>query len=416
MTRLGEFWLDPRLRLRQLHERIQSSLWVVPAIAAVVAITLAYVAVAFDRAFPELSVVLYNGGPESAREVLSTIASSMLTFKALVFSITILVLQLASNQFSPRVIRTFLREPSTKAALGIFIGTFVYAVVVLSHVRSTEPSFTPTIATLAALALVLVSVGTFIHYLHRMSQAVRAITVLTKIAAETRDIIEEVLVASDQPRDAPHAAPPLPDGPPDRVLCRSDPPGVLTFVDEARLVELAHDSDVVLELVPRVGDFVPRGAPLLRIWGRAELDDSSCLGAIAFDRERTAPQDPAFGFRQLVDVAVRALSPGINDPSTAVQALDQLHDLVRRLAGTEFPSPARRDGDEVVRFVLHQLSFREYVQLAFEEIGTYGAEAPQVPRRLVAALEDCLGVARPEHRAPLEEQLVRAHARARAIR
>jgi uncharacterized membrane protein len=395
--------LAPNLRVRQLVHRIHDSIWLFPTVGVVLGVVLSRGLVALDRHLDHGDdTFFFDGGPESARELLSTVTSSMLTFTALVFSITILVLQLASNQFSPRAVRTFLEENITKLALGTFVGTFVYAVSVLSQVRA-DPGFVPAIATWVALGSVLVSVGVFIRYIHQMTHSIRAISVITKIAAEARDAIERMFpdpVAHEAPHDAS-----APDGPPDHVIEHTGEPAVITFIDADCLLSLAHEHACVVQLVPKVGDFVPTRAPLLWIWGESVPDDKQCRSAIAFDIERTIEQDPAFGLRQLVDIALRALSPSTNDPSTAVQALDHIHDLLRRLTTCSFPSRYRADDEGELRIIVNALSYRDYVQLALDEIRANTTKGThQVWERLQRLLEDCVTVAGPEQREVLEEQ------------
>lgn len=402
---LRDLRLDPRLHLRQLLDRLRTSLWVTPTVASLLALALTVGLLEVDEHVKTRTYTLvFRGGPESARQLLSTIATSMLTFTALVFSITILVLQLASNQFSPRVVRTFLQERVTKLAMGMFVGTFVYSVLVLSQVRSEPGELVPEVATFAALVLVLASVGVFIRYIHRMTHAIRAISVVSTIARDTRRIIDREFC--DRPRHLPRATERVVEGPADRVFVNNGSPGVLTFVDVERLVELAREQDAVLVLLPRIGDFLPRGAPWLRVWGEVPREDA-CCAAIALDIERTLEQDPAFGLRQLVDIAVRALSPGTNDPSTAAQALDYIHDILRDLTLREWPPCEHRDADGAIRLVARSLDYGDYVRLAMQEIRMYGATAIQVRQRLAAIASDLLSIAPPARRSILDDELRR---------
>lgn len=394
-----------RLQLQRLTERVKASLWLAPTIATLAAIALATMLPMIDRRIAQdrRAWFLFGGGVESARELLSTIASSMISLTALVFSITVLVLQLASGQFSPRVIRTFLQEPATKVAMAVFVGTFVYALIVLTKVRAAPGEFVPALAVWFAFVLILASVGVFIHYIDRMANSVRAITVLTRVAAETRDGID--CMYPDMMSEEIEAEHTLPSREPDVVVHHAGPPGVVAAVDADALLHLATRAGVLIALTSRIGDFIPTDAPLFRIWGASDLDRAALSSTVAIEEERTPPQDPAFGFRQLVDVAVRALSPGLNDPTTAVQALDQLHDLVRRLSRRHFPAEARADGTGAVRLVLPRPGFDDYVRLAFEEIFEYGKSSVQVVRRLRGALQDCMAVASPARRQVLREQL-----------
>lgn len=190
------------------------------------------------------------------------------------------------------------------------------------------------------------------------------------------------------------------------VVIRSTSAGVCVAVAEDRLLEVASGAGIVVQIVPVVGEFVPEGAPLLHVWAGERLDDEDELRhCVAMGKERTMHQDPAFGFRQLVDIAERALSPGVNDPTTAVQALDQLHDLLRRLARRRIPSPVRLDGRGEVRVIAPRLDWDDYVALAFDEIRLYAGRSLRVTRRMRGALEDLLSVAPPARRPALERQL-----------
>lgn len=394
-----------QLRLERMKEHVKTSLWPAPTVATLAAIALATGLPLVDQRIAQdrSAWFLFGGGAESARALLSTISSSMISFTALVFSITVLVLQLASGQFSPRVIRTFLQEPATKLAMAVFVGTFVYALVVLTKVRAAPDVFVPALAVWFAFALILASVGVFIHYIDRMANSVRAITVLTRIAAETRDGIDRMY--PDDVSEEPEAGNARPSHQPDLVIHHAGAPGVVIAVDADTLLHLASSAGALIALVPRIGDFVPTDTQLFRVWGSGEVDQAALLRAVAIEEERTPHQDPAFGFRQLVDIAVRALSPGLNDPTTAVQALDQLHDLVRRLCRRRFPAEARADESGSVRLLLPRPTFDDYVTLAFEEILAYGKSSVQVIRRMRGALQDCMAVAPPARQRVLREQL-----------
>lgn len=401
-------------KLTSLKHRIGTSLWLAPTAGVVAAFAGAWALQRIDEVLGQdrTAWFLFGGDAESARELLSLIASSMITLTALVFSITVLALQLASGQFSPRVIRNFLRDPATKLAMATFVGTFVYAIMLLTTVRVSPGEFVPALGVMVAVALVLASVAVFINYINRITQSVRAITVLTQVAAETRASIDEMYPGGVF--EEPVAEPFVPERAADLVVDHAGAPGVVTTVDEGLLMELAVEADVVIALVPRIGDFVPGGAPLFRVWGAGHPEGKRLRGAVAIEKERTPDRDPAFGFRQLVDVAIRALSPGVNDPTTATQSLDHLHDLVRRLTRRRFPSEARADEHGSLRLVLPRLDYEGYVRLAFEEIREYGSESVQVMRRLRDVLTDCISIAPDGRREVLHAELERA-TRARGV-
>ena len=379
------------LWLQSLREHLRLSLWFVPSVLTIAAALLALLLVAVDqRRAVDGSEFLFSfgGSPEGARSVLSTIAQSMLTFTGLVFTITMLVLQLASSQLSPRVMRTFLRDRGNQVVLGTFVATFVFTLLVLREVRTPidgSDAFVPAISVWVAFALLLASIGAFVWYIDHMAHAIRASTVIANIWTETVKAIERLYPerVGVQAGDTDWA----PSNPPGIVL-KSPKAGVVVRVDEAALLEATAGDDRVIELCPRVGDFIPQGAPLVRLWGAWTRDTAEEVrDGVAIDGERTMDQDAAFGFRQLVDVAVRALSPGTNDPTTAVQALDRIHDLLRRLAQREIPSPIR-SLDGRVRLILPRPTWDDYVQLGLEEIRLAGATQVQVIRRLRAILDD----------------------------
>ena len=405
------------IRAAAFLDRFRSRLWFIPGGFVVGAILASFVLVPLDRlvdqtAAVDLSGILFAGGPESARLVLSTIAAAMLTFTALVYSITMLVLQQASSQLSPRVMRTFLRDRVNQSVLGLFIATFLYALLVLREVRSpaTGTDFVPAIAVTVAFVLVIASVVFFIVYIHHMAQSIRAASVLRSVGDETRSAIGRLYPEGigDEPTVPPPA---LPERPADDLLLLDRAPGVITSVDEEALLGLTRKHGVVVELLHYVGDFIPSDGPLLRLWWMQGKDPERAISTQAFSAavqtgpERTMTQDAAFGFRQIVDIAERALSPGVNDPTTAVQAIDELHDLLRRLARRHIPSPVRLADDGAVMVRLPRPAWEDYVALAVDEIRQYGAGSIQVARRLRYLLLDLKQFAPDSRQAPLDRQL-----------
>lgn len=386
------------------------SLWFIPALCVASSVALSAVTVAIDRRIPQEKTAwfLFGGGPESARNLLSTIAAAMVTSLSLVFSVTMVVLQLASAQYSPRVLRTFIRDRLVQAVLGVYIATFVYSLLVLPAVRTGGEGggrpFVPALAVTVSLVLSLVSLALFVRYIDHIAQATRAVTVLNSVGAEGRQAL--VAMYPEQMGDEGHDAETLDSlGAPTSVI-PAGTPGVCVAVDEDRLLELASRAGVVVRIVPVVGEFVPEGAPLLEVWGNTGADDNENLAeCLAVGQERTMHQDPAFAFRQIVDIADRALSPGVNDPTTAVQSIDQLHDLLRRLAPRRIPSPVRLDDSSAVRVFAPRFGWDDYVDLAFDEIRLYARSSIRVDRRLRGALDDLLSVVPAIRRPALERQV-----------
>jgi uncharacterized membrane protein len=397
---------DHDVRTAQLREAVRNGLWVIPAGCVAVAVPLALLLRQVDHAVGQGEVaLLFDGDASSAQSLLTTIATSIITFTSLVLSVTVVALQLASQQFSPRVLRTFFRDTGTKVALGIFIGTFVYTLVVLRqvHPAGTGEAFVPRVSITVAFVLVLVSLGSFLYYVNHVVHAIRIVSIIDAVAAETRAAIREADVEGE-PAD-PAA---VPDRPPDLVLGSERAPGAIVTIDEDDLVALAERHRCVIRLVPRMGEFVPSTAPLAEIWGDdgapppvAALD---VLRHIGLHRERTMQQDVAFGFRQLVDIAEKALSPAVNDPTTAVQVLDRLHDLLRRVAAARRPSGHHRDADGRVRLVHQVPTWAGLVGLACDEIRLYGGSSHQVQRRLRAMLDDLATVVDGDERDALDRQ------------
>jgi uncharacterized membrane protein len=379
--------------------------WVLPLLCAVIAAALGVGMTTLDALLGTSFTLpwLFAGGPEGARALLSAIITSMISFTGLVFSITIVVLQLTSSQFSPRVLRTFVRDWFNQLALGVFVATFVYALVVLRTVRGTSEfdPFVPQIATTLAFGFVLASVVVFLGYIHHIAQSIRVATIIARIGRDARALLER-----HHPPDAPPTVPVrLPIAPVHRVP--AERPGVVQCVDDDALSAVAEDHDATIRVLRAVGEFVPAGAPLLDVYAEQPLPRRPLLAAIRLDTERSLDQDVGFGLRQLVDIAERALSPGVNDPTTAVQVVDQLHDLLRRLATR--PLRPRRTVTSEGRLIVEvpEPDFAEYLALAVEEIARWGADDDRVLRRLGVMLDDLHDAARPEHRPALQRALAR---------
>jgi uncharacterized membrane protein len=385
-----------------LWAKLREGYWAIPAACVVVGGALAISLVHLDHGLDrEGLTVAFTGGPESARSLLSTIATAMFSLTALVFSITIVVLQLASSQFSPRALRTFLRDRQNQLALGVFLGTFVYALVALRAVRGRDglvDRFIPGITVTVAFLLVLVAVALFVQYIHHIAQSIRVVTIIDKIAGETRSAIDRV---------HPDSGPLEPDPPPSVVGARqvaAEGPGTVAAADVDRLVRIAAEEGGMVELVPCVGDFVATGMPLFDVVG-VDGRDGDLRAAVDLAVERDVRQDVAFGLRQLVDIAERALSPGVNDPSTAVQCLDQVHDLLRRLVARPYPSSTYHDDAGEPRAVVTSPAWSDHVALALDEIRHWGSRSPQVRQRMQAMVDDLIEIAAPERRGPLLARL-----------
>ncbi len=390
-------------RLQSLREHVRLSLWFMPALFALGAILLGIILLAVDQRLSGSATLffLYGGTAEGARSVLSTIAQSMLTFTGLVFTITMLVLQLASAQLSPRVMRTFLRDRSNQAVLGLFVATFVYTLVVLREVRSGvdgTAAFVPGLSIWVGFALLLGSVAAFVFYIDHMAHSIRATTVIGRIARETRQALDHLY--PDRVGQSGASEPRVDVSEESSIVINAPKAGVLLSVDEGRLSEAASGQRRV-QVLGAMGDFIAQGAPIARLSGPWDSGAADQIrDAVGIGDERSVEQDPAFGFRQLVDIALRALSPGTNDPTTAVQALDRLHDLLRHLVGRALPPRIHRDRSGQMKVALPGPAWEDYLELAVEEIRIAGCGQVQVARRLRRLLQDLLSIA-PDERTPV---------------
>lgn len=394
-----------QVSIARVRDRVRSAFWLVPALCAVAAVVLAVGIVSVDELIGDFqSRFLFPGPPEGARSLLGAIITAMITFTGLVFSITVVVLVLTSNQFSPRILRTFVRDRTIQWSLGIFVATFVYAMTVIRTVLGTnaDGAFVPRIAVTVAFLLVLASVGFFIVYISHIANMIRVSSIIATIGEQSRRLIEDRYPAGPPP-PTPTPTPTLPDT---ATVVANRRPGVVVSVNERGLTDQARRKNLVVALVPRVGDFVPAGAPLLQVCGDPEPDfEDDLVERVALDDERTMEQDVAFGFRQLVDIAEKALSPALNDPTTACQAVDAMHDLLRRLVTRASPSGGVADTDGQVRLIVRRYLFDDLLAVAVAEVWHFGRDSTQVPERLTTMLRDLESAARPEHRPAVQHWL-----------
>jgi uncharacterized membrane protein len=380
-------------RLGRLTDALAENLLLVPLLAFLIAFGLSRGLLVFDRTLDTSVRVwfVYGGSPQGARQLLATLAGSMITFTGLVFSSTILVLQLASSQFTPRIMRTFFRDRVIQGALGTFIATFAYAILVLREVRE-EPghSFVPGLSTYVAISLVWLSLAMFVAYINHIAERIRAVSIIAIAAQATSQTLQRL--HAKRPPQAVFERPASPG----QLVC-APAHGLVADVDAKTLLKFACTNTATLEVVPLAGDFLSAGSPLVRVWCERELsgaDIEAIAECVAIERDRTMRSDVLFGFRQLVDIADKALSPGINDPTTAVQVLDQLHELLRCVADRGPRSDAYGDDGGTVRVFVPSPSWAQYLDEALEEILLYGHGSIHVMRRLrvlVIDLEKSVG-------------------------
>lgn len=374
---------------------LRDSLWLLPAVAIAAAIVLAMVLVELEPPAWLPEALTFGGTPEGARAVLSELAGATITVVGLVFSLTVIALQMAAAQFTPRLLRTFLADRRTQVVLAGMLGSAVYDVAVLRTVRSTGDDvelFVPGIAVTVALLFAVVAVGLLVFFLHHVTRQLRVDLVMGYIAGETRHQLQHLDAARERLPD--REPPTVPVGARAVVAQRG---GYLQAVDLHGLARLACDAGIRVRLRPGLGESVSRGTTLAWIWsdgaerreGAAAVDVGHGIhGAVHLGPDRTESRDLTFGLRQLTDIAVKALSPSINDPTTARQAVEQLASVLVDLADHPLGTDLVEDPDGQVRVAVPRPSFAAHLALSTTPIRRYAAEEPQVLRALAGLLTD----------------------------
>ena len=398
-------------RMQAVRDSLRTQLWPVPTIGVLAAIGLGFTLPLVDESVdedlpPTVSAILFSGGPEAARSVLEAVSSSLITVTSLTFSLTVVTLQLASSQFSPRLLRTFIRDRFVHVVLALFLATFAFALTVLRTVRSGDDpsgSFVPKISVTVAFVLAIASVLGLVLFLAHLAREIRVETMLRNVHQDAKDTIDKVFPANAPPQPAE----PQPTG--DRFRIRSEHSGFLTAIDDQALLEAAQAAGAVVRIDSKPGSSLIAGVPFATAWpanadtlsekDRAELG-RRVNAAVQTGTERTAVQDVAFGFRQLVDVASRALSPSTNDPTTAIHAMAYLSSLLGYLADRNTGSRLLTDGDardggstgsrtsgHQVRVAM-SLPDLEELDIALSQPRLYGIKDPAVAGRILELLRE----------------------------
>lgn len=376
----------------RLGHFLKTSLWFLPLLYVLAAIGLSLATTAIDDG--SLIPQSVTGDPTAAMQILYLIAFAMLTLTGLLLSLLVVAVQLAMGTFSPRIVRQILQDRPSQTAIGLFAGTFTYAMLAMRKIKTTPDGGTvPGLAVLVAIILVIGCIGTLVWYLNHITQSLRVAALVGWVAKDTMTTLDKVYPDTDGVELGPDLIP-------------TTLSGVVFEIDHHQLVQIARRAGCRFELLYGVGDFVPTGAALIRIHGNPDkVPRKRAIRAIAQGPERTMNQDVAYGIRMLVDIAERSLSAGpFEDPTTAVQAIDRIHDILRQVAHRPLHSGSYPDVDGTLRLVVPTLQWDGFVQLSFEEIRQAGEASPQVSRRLKSALEDLLSIAPQGRRAALEQQ------------
>jgi uncharacterized membrane protein len=391
-------------RLRALWWRVSASLWFVPGMMVLGATLLAVLLVDLDGTF-QLELAerwprLFGAGAEGAREMLSAIAGSMITVAGVVFSVTLVALSLASQQYSPRVLRSFMADRPTQAVLGVFVGVFAYCLVVLRTIRGGEEEFVAPLAVLGGMALAFVAIGFLVFFIHHLAASIQASSILDRVRIGTLQAVEELFPENlgeevDEAAEEADAAAIRVWTP---VAARAS--GYIVTVDNGGLLAFAAQEGRVVRMDAGVGDFVISGQPIASLEGREPPpeDRARALNACySLDIQRTIEQDSAFGLQQMVDIGLKALSPGINDPATAILAIDRITEVLALLAERRVERRCRRD-DRALRVIARGPTFVGLMELAHAALRENGAGHYLVLLRLLWSVEQVAAATRNPHR------------------
>ncbi len=379
-------------------------MWFVPGLFVAGAFVLSRLTVAIDRALDWRGTPswLLTANANAAAALTATVATAMLTFLGVVFATTLVAIQLAGGQYSPRIVRVFVRSRLTHLTLGTFLATFVFALNGLVSVRDGDNPLVPAVTVSMVYLLLLATLAMFVTFLHGMAKMLRVQYLLNRVTDEGRAAILHAFPPTDTYVLA--ADPDIVRGA-SAVVSNGTDVGVLQSVDRAALVRLAGQRDAHVQLLVEVGEYLAVATPIARVHQgpSQEMTGEDVAGCFLLGGERTLIQDPGFVFRQLVDVAIRALSPAVNDPTTAVQAIDRMVDLLATVAERADPPGWYLDGAGVARLRCREPSLGRLIDLSFIEVIRYGADSPQVVRRLNAAFDVLSGIVAPEAVARIDE-------------
>ena len=404
-------------KLRQLSHDLRSSFWFMPSLIVTASIVFAVVTIEVDSAgvnqwlsrWPRL----FGVGAEGARQMLSTLAGSMITVMGITFSMTLLALVQASSQYTSRILRNFMRSRVTQATLGVFAGIFAYCLMVLRTIRGggAADEFVPSLAVFFAFVISLGGVGILIYFIHHIASSIQASNIIASVAEETNGAIDRLMPEkTDDEKEGCENQDPVLESLDQRTWypVPAAVSGYIQSVDNDALMDLAGDNRTIVRTEHGIGEFVVQDTPLASLaltYSPEQATIDRLNAAYSIGRNRTVAQDPAFGIRQIVDMAIKALSPGVNDTSTAVMCVDYLTSILSRLARRQFPPSYRYDG-ETLRVVAIVPSFEGLLAVAFDQIRGSAEVNVAVLARMLGALGTIGSLAiSPNHFRALDEQV-----------
>jgi len=382
--------------LQHWWQATRASFWFVPAVIVLGAIGLATCLIALeaetDMHFGKKWPLLFGAGAAGSRGLLTAVAGSMITVAGVVFSITIVALSLTSSQYTSRVLRNFMRDRMNQVVLGVFLGVFAYCLVVLRTIRDVdEGAFVPSLAVLGGLVLAYVGTAFLIYFIHYIAMSIQASSIIAAAAAETIAAVDHLFpnAVGDNADEGADGNPAVVLGSQTWSAVAARKTGYIESIDEDSLLAWARKQGTIVRMERGIGEFVVEGAPLMSVARRDGPDNEAAteLNTVyGISRQRTVQQDVGFGIRQIVDIALKALSPGINDTTTAEMCVDYLAAIIARLAVREIATPRRLDEGEL-RVIARGPCFESLLADAFDQIRQNAESNVAVLTRQLQSLE-----------------------------
>ena len=393
-----------KVRFLKIWLAVRSSLWFIPSIMALSTVIFALAIIALDRRvdvyYKEVDWLIYGGSSDGARALLSTIGASMVSITGVTFSVTLVALALASSQFGPRLLRNFIKDKGNQFVLGTFISTFIYSLIVLLAVRSNEGDyFVPRIAVGFSFIFSICSLGVLIYFIHHVSSSIQADNVVKKAYDELIDDIDDFMfhgkelkaddrISEEEAFEAIKGRPFY-----EFYLIGSSKAGFLQVVDYSGLFHWAESNDCIIHVMVRAGEYVARSETIARLFlnrdlTRENVDEINNLFILGY--QRTPDQDIEFSIRQIVEIAIRALSPGINDPHTAMACIQWLGSAITKMSYYNFPFVVRVNKNDAIRLILKRHTYAGVVECCYGHIRQYAQANAEVSLSMLTALRKAM--------------------------
>ena len=415
-----------KTRLANLWEKIHTSYWFVPTVIVGISIVLAFFLIWLDSTIdrsgrPPMVLgfdLLYTGGTEGARELLSTIAASFITIAGVTYSITVVALSLASSQFGPLVLRNYMRSTGSQVVMGIFVGTFIYCLLILRALENSSQDLQFQLSVSFAVLLGLAGIYAFIYFIHHEAEFIHAEAVIhaaySEMCSSIAHFYPETLSSGAQPQIDAEEEPEIPQETGRSEFILSTPKsGYVQAVDEPTLEALADRHDLLLILYAKAGDFLMPDAPLASCRSRSEPTDElkkKIIGAFLIGTRRTPEQDAEFTINELVQIALRALSPSLNDPFTAMSCIEQLGAGLLILSDRKFPARRRFDAAGKLRIIARVSDFSWFVAVAFSQIARNCLPQEAVRKHLISTLQTLSSrIENPSRKSAVDQMIAFVH-------